>query len=625
LSDTIVLVESIVDVEKIKKIISKDVRILSFNFHTHIALTKENIQHNFAEDYLTSTDKLMIFDKTASFHNWYKDKEFVRELDLNGINILGILDTAEFHMLLIHHIRNFLILKRIIEKEKPKKIIHTQNLHDALVMISEKYEINLETLTDDAEYHLEWDRIELKFNIGNKPISFKISRSTYNKIKSVFENTLCKLFGLWSKPDIRTKSILFLEINPSSYPNLLRNLHNRGQNILFFNRRRPAIWNIQSLNLLRRNNCRLINTHEIEKKESNKINSLTNYYASKLDQIWSDDKPFVDIFSVDGLSIWPTIKQKLLGTYKNRLREYITLILTAKTILEQNNISCILCSNVFGETEKAILDNNNNSRPSVLLEHGYANYTASIERFDTLSMYDTFRDKIAVWGETQKQYLIQQKHVDPNRILVSGSPRHDSFFIDKNKKTQSRKTVLLTIHSINQVSGQADTELYIKFDNLLRKICYIVKTIENVNLVVKLHPNQDLHNQEIKKLVNEIDSSIPIYQFKSIKELLLSSDILINISPEGFDPSTVLLEGLILNKPTMNIVIDNKFYDFQYEKDKAILSVSADSDLEKHLNEIILNEDLQRTLIQNGQNHVKNYLANHGTASEYLAKYLSSL
>lgn len=274
--------------------------------------------------------------------------------------------------------------------------------------------------------------------------------------------------------------------------------------------------------------------------------------------------------------------------------------------------------------KKTILDSNNNSRPSILLEHGYANYTAAIERFDALSMYNTFRDKIAVWGETQKQYLVQQKHVDPNRILVSGSPRHDSFFMAKNKKTQARKTVLLTIHSINQVSGQSDTELYIKFDNLLRKICHVVQTIKNIDLIIKLHPNQDLHNQEIKKLVNEIDGSIPIYQFKSIKELLLSSDILINISPEGFDPSTVLLEGLILNKPTMNIVIDNKFYDFQYEKDKAILSVSVDSDLEKHLGDIILNQDLQRVLVQNGENHVKNYLANHGTASEYLAKYLAS-
>ena len=241
-------------------------------------------------------------------------------------------------------------------------------------------------------------------------------------------------------------------------------------------------------------------------------------------------------------------------------------------------------------------------------------------------MYQLFKDKIAVWGETQKKYLIEQKHIDPNRIIVCGSPRHDSFFLnDMTKLQKPNKTVLLTIHSINEVSGQADTDLYIKFENLLRQICIIIKKFKMVNLIIKLHPNQDVHNQEIKKILNEIDAKIPIYQLKSIKELLMSCDTLINISPEGFDPSTVLLEGLILNKPTMNIVIDNQFYDFQYEKDNAVLSISANSDLEKYIRNIIFDDDLRQKLIANGKNHVYNYLSNPGQASDYLAKFLSTL
>jgi len=567
----------------------------------------------------------MIFDLTVSYYDWY-DKEFLEQFNFNNINLLGILDTAELHMLLIHQLKNFLIIKRIIEKENPQKIIISKNLHDTVFPLIEKRNIKLEMFDGDQKYHLEWDRIELKFNLYKKPITIQISRSTFNKIKTIFENVTCTIFNLWKNNDNKKKTVLFLEINPAVYSKLLMNLHKLGQNVLFFNKRRPAIWNLQSINLLRKYNCKLINSKKIEKKESKNIIFLTNQYLDKLNKFWLNDKSFFDIFIIEKISIWPSIKQILFDTYKNRIKEYITLVIISKKILESNDIKCIMCSNVFGETEKTVLNFNNNSKPSILLEHGYANYTPKIQRYDILSMYGLFKDKIGVWGEVQKKYLIEQKNIDPNRIVVCGSPRHDLFFLNnKTKISKLNKTILLTIHSINDVSGQADTDLYLKFENLLKQICIISKNFKMVNLIVKLHPNQDIHNQEIKKIVHEIDSTIPIFQQKSIKELLMSCDTLINISPEGFDPSTVILEGLIFNKPTMNIVIDNQFYDFQYEKDDAILSISANSDIEKYIHDIIFDETLRQKFIQNGKNHVKNYLSNHGNSSEYLAKFLSTL
>jgi len=623
MSDTIILIEDGDNLDKFKSKILPSTLVFSLDYRTHRLLTKLKIQHELAEKYLSADDKYLIFDFASSHHNWYVNKEFLRGFNFDNINLLGILDTAEFHMLLIYQLQRFLILKRIIEQEKPLQLVLSKNLCNSLTPLLSAYKVDLDVIDTDSEYHLEWDQIEFKFRVFNKAISLKISRKTYKKIKTTFENIVCSIFGLWPKQN--TKFTLFLEINPLAYSSLLQHLHDLKSNVLFFNRRRPAVWNLSSLHLLRKNNCKLVNLSKIEKSNSKQISSLKNHYLNKLKEIWNKDEQFSTIFSVEGFSIWPIIKQKLFDTYASRFEEYITLLIAAKKILEEHNISCILSTNVFGETEKTVLAVNNTSH-SVLLEHGYANYTEEIERYDVLSMYDMFKDKIAVWGETQKKYLVEQKHVDPTRIVVTGSPRHDSFFLNKIKDKEDAKTiVLLTIHSINQVSGQADTDLYIKFENLLKKICTIIKKSENVSLIVKLHPNQDAHNQDIKKLVSDIDNSIPIYQLKSIKELLIMSDVLVNVSPEGFDPSTVILEGLILDKPTMNIVIDNNFYDFQYEKDKAVVSVSADSDLEKHLNEFISNKTLQRTLINNGRNHVNTYMVNHGTASEHLAKYLCNL
>ena len=46
-------------------------------------------------------------------------------------------------------------------------------------------------------------------------------------------------------------------------------------------------------------------------------------------------------------------------------------------------------------------------------------------------------------------------------------------------------------------------------------------------------------------------------------------------------PSTVLLEGLILKKPIINITMLDNFLEFQFIKDNAVLTISDQSDLLK--------------------------------------------
>ena len=39
-----------------------------------------------------------------------------------------------------------------------------------------------------------------------------------------------------------------------------------------------------------------------------------------------------------------------------------------------------------------------------------------------------------------------------------------------------------------------------------------------------------------------------------------------NISPEGFDISTVLMESMILNVPSLNVILDEKIFDYEINK-----------------------------------------------------------
>ena len=626
MTNSIVLVSSVNDLKILKDMkLSSETKVFSLNVHAHKLLDKKGIPHEIAENYLSHDDRLKLFDKTVSLYDWYKKKSITNDVCLEDVNIFGILDTAELHIFLIKTLYNFLIVKRIIEKEAPKQIITNTNISKLVESLINRKEIDLKVHSENLEQHLAWDTIEIKFNLGKIPISFHISRSRYNKIKDLLESTLGTILNLWFYPNAEKKTILLLEFNPSAYKDLLQNLGKYDRNIILLNRRRSAIWNIESIKILNRTKCKIIDFKKIlSQEEKNQVDTLIKDYNQKLDKIWVDNS-LLDIFSIEGYSFWLCIKDVFVETYGQRLSEYIDFIMSVRKILKKTNVTCIVSLNLVGETEKIILDLNKNQIPSIMLEHGYANYTKEIARYDILSMYPLLRDKIAVWGEVEKQYLVSQHNLAQNRILITGSPKHDSFFKRKtSNQLKQSKVILLTIHPITEISGQTDTNLYVKFENLIRNFCKSVKKLDNVHIIVKLHPGQDTHNNDIKTLFNEIDPTIPVYQLKPIIELLEKCDALINISPEGFDPSTVILESLIMNKPTMNIILDEKFFEFQYVKDKAVISISDKSDLEKNLSEILFNNDIRKDLMENGKKHLQNYLSNHGSASESLAKILAS-
>ena len=123
-----------------------------------------------------------------------------------------------------------------------------------------------------------------------------------------------------------------------------------------------------------------------------------------------------------------------------------------------------------------------------------------------------------------------------------------------------------------------------------------------------------------KKFVNDF---LRLASNISINKIIESCDVMINIHVELM-PSTVLLEGLILKKPIINISMVDKFLKFQYVKDNAVLSISDQSDLVKPINDLLYDKEFSEKLIKNGQNHVRKFLANPGNASKSLADVLNS-
>ena len=95
------------------------------------------------------------------------------------------------------------------------------------------------------------------------------------------------------------KSILLIEINPASFADLLFQLGKFDRNIILLNRRRSAVWNLDSIHALRNGKCKLVNFKKILANEKNQILKLQDTYIEKLEKILDNAAPEEEVPTYD--------------------------------------------------------------------------------------------------------------------------------------------------------------------------------------------------------------------------------------------------------------------------------------------------------------------------------------
>ena len=201
LEKTLIFIDNTNELDKLSKnlINSPRTKIFSFNITVHKFLEDKKIEHEIAESYLSKEDHFKIFDTTVSFWEWDKSKNIDNEFQYEGVNVLGLLNTAEFHHFLVRELYKFFIIKRIIEKEKPVKIFANNQFKNMISELNNNNHISISQInTKKYDFLIYWDKISYEFNLGKFPISIQLSRKSYQRIKNFFESIACKLFHLIS-------------------------------------------------------------------------------------------------------------------------------------------------------------------------------------------------------------------------------------------------------------------------------------------------------------------------------------------------------------------------------------------------------------------------------------------
>ena len=623
--NSIILVEDAYDIKEIND--SKhdlESKIFTLNFISHELLEKENVLHEIGESYVSKEDKIKTFDTAITLRKWYQKHPNLKKLKFKGVNLVDLFDVNELHQFLLESLSKLIIIKRIIEKTKPDKIFVSEKLKHIIDSIPKISNFEVQIFSKSTKTVFFFDEYHINYKIGPIPISFNISRTNLAKIRKWYEK-IATIQNFWYDEKKLKNTVLFLEFDPITYEELFFELNKLGITIILLNRRKSAIWNSKAISIIKKYNCKLVNENKLISNNKQEIFKNIEYFKKEFKQFWLDQEFLERTFVFENCFFWKVIKDSLIQVYENRLSDYVKLVFLSDELLKKSNFVSIVSLNSMGETENSLIQNNNNKIQTIILEHGYANFVNDVSRYDVFHMYYKLssNDKIAVWGKIQKEYLQKNKNINENQFLQVGSPRHDSFFKIKKKININKKQILILTTPLQQHTGITDTYTVLRYQNLITNIMKILKQLD-VEIIVKLHPSQDKFNKLTSTFFKKFDKNIPIFHATSILTHLKSSDAVIHIDPNGIGLSTSILESLILNIPTMNIIINDKIFEFDCVKKNAIMSFLDTDNLEKPISNLLFDHDIRNNLIINGKNHVDNYLINPGEASSKLAHYLDS-
>ena len=603
--------------EKLSELKEENADFIAFDYISHKILAKNKIKHNLIDDYINENDRKEIFQFCSTCLKQY-ERSNESDLKFHNIDLVSIVDRNELHEFLMDLIPKIKALKKIIDKGLYDTIFVSSDIYE--IFSKTKFKSNIKFLNKIEKNLLTLEKVDIPLNFEIMKTKFTISRKKYKMLKGNIEKTTTGLFRLRKNYENK-KKIVLIEFDPEIYHDLLQEINKRGFQPVLVNFRKTATASLRSIKYLKKSNSLVMLAEDwLQKPQFEEIKTARANFLHKIKNV-TKNKIFLPNFVYDEIDFNMTIQEKINNILVQRLDEYLAQILVAESIENADDVLGIITLNFSGETEK-IFSRIKNDIPVILLQHAFANYTKSISYFDILDDYHLIKHKIAVWGDIIKDYLIHVKAIPENKIIVSGSPKYDSYSkIKKNKKNQ--KIMLVTLRPIITHMEGPRIELYEKYEKTLHKLIQISKDIENLQIIFKLHPQQNISNQIIINMIKE-NEGIKILQFEPIKELLADCDLHVNIAPDNFDASSVILEAMMMGKPTLNIQLQKNEIEFEFIKDNAIKSVYYDSNIERSVLDLISYHGTDE-LFSNSQNFLNKYMKNRGNAAKKLIDSIEDL
>ncbi len=299
-------------------------------------------------------------------------------------------------------------------------------------------------------------------------------------------------------------------------------------------------------------------------------------------------------FIFENIDYWEIVENKIMDILKNdfkRIRQNITTFVNFAKRYEINNV---ILRNDVKELEKTIVFAAKNFDISTLvIQHGLL--------IEPNGNNYLFADKIAAWGNFTADWYGQFGN-DIKKIIMTGSLNSDKIFdwlrhskddnckvfleeigLNKRQRVVSLFTTGISMLKLSSFTTDDMTE------NLIRDVLRAVKSIGGLNLIIKLHPNEDLKNFE-RVVKNEDKTCITMLAKTDLYRLIQISDLVVTID------STVALEALMIGKPLVAINLSKRPYLAPYIERNVALGAFSKDQIENTIELALYNEDVKRKM-----------------------------
>ena len=619
-SKSIILFDSVSDYDDLDEIASKNKsKIISFNYDTHKILKDKKIHHEISDNYLSKKD-LRTIQKTAySISEWFNADVISKYIYYNGVN-LGSLIQDELINILVNYIKKVFELFKISKEFTNSTFISSHTCCKIMKNFSKKINEFKNSSTENLQpFPLDSIKIKMKIGTKNHSMEFGISKNLFKKLKSVSEKSSKFLLSKNNSIGETSKNILIVEFNPIQYQSFFEQMPDSKLNFLIYNRRRPAFWNFQSYNLIKRSGC-LAETENslLDAKLKKIILNGKRQIEIKISDLFSKESFFKSFFSLEEISFWPTFKEFFQEYFRKRALEFIQEVELTKKLMEKYDFSSILILSEAGLHERIALQLAYQKQiPVCLVQHGI-NYNTK-ESYDmnvAKGALPIKSDYYLCWGRISGEYS-KKMEIKSEKVHPIGSAVFDGVTFDEQKCSKKDHVLLATGSPTKEHASDLTVEIIEKNMDAVKKICQVV-TKYNKKLIIKTHPSPDEFDPSF--IAKQVNPEIKVIKEGRISPLIQSCDLLI-IN----DLTSPILDAYILKKPVISLrVTDNGWgIPTAFKNNSCIVT-----DLEKFdddLKNVLNNESVRNQLITDGEKSSKEYLAYQNNGSNKLITFLEEL
>jgi len=323
-----------------------------------------------------------------------------------------------------------------------------------------------------------------------------------------------------------------------------------------------------------------------------------------------------EFFSLNKISFWDAFKKTFLKLLQIKFLEFITEIEIVKKLFSKYKFSCVLSQSEGSLSLVVIKLAKRQNIPIILLQHGLTPLNKNILEIQKFyRCIPVYSNKYLVWGNIDLKSCIEIGLTD-SKIEVLGAPFYDTIFQNKIPSyTESANFILFAtdfkaLHTIESIT----VESMKKYEEIINSV-YDIVTKHNKTLVIRPHPLKDIGE---KQIATKLDPQIKVVQGGSILPLIKSSSLVVVT-----DATSVMVEAMALNKPVISLRVDPD-YDDEFCNPNACLRTGIE-DFENNLSKILENEQFRNLLLKRQKIFLDENVANQGSASINLIKFLDNL